>query len=1542
MKDYLKSILKELLINHKKKKYLYIFLFILSLLTAFGIFNIMMKPAIGEEKSNPLITSTSNNIHGESINITAMAERDEDKTYFCILRNNEDSKLEDYLDFKNKDLEIKINQNKIIKLHKIEEKDKDGFWFVLEKEENIDFDLFFNTEKFKNESMKDSNDLQLSTIALSGGKGETLEVAKNLASESLEKEEYLYLSPAAGKVEEIQEITKEENSSSLVNIDESKKIEGKSLKNNKQLSKKNFSLKESSLGVDFGQYITNITISKKVGNNWVQTEELVDGDSIKVSIIYKLPENIVGKDNKNIYYQFPYGIRPDKLEKGFVYGSDEAKVGEYEIATDGLIKITFDESFADNKAFIGTVEFQGTAKTISDSEDNEVIIGGDGGIIIIKPSKPVEDKTDITIEKSGKYNTTNKEIEYKLRVSTIKGTEKVIDIVDRFTPGAFGGASYSKESFRIFKIDKSGNSIQINGYEPSFSKVDNLEVFEIRGLPKLEAGEFYEITYSAIPQKSDDSKSYYINNRVIVTSGKNKDEKNCEVEIKNSMLKKTGVYDPINGKINWTIIINKEKLDISGYVLSDTLEDGQGNIIKIPEKVDIRDSKGKVESIKLPYTFPENSQDTYTIKYSTDVFQGEGGSVTKYKNTVNIEHPEKPDYEIDEEVTVTHKDYNLVKSLEGAENLTDKGTYKWKSRIILPKIDMDLSKIEYEDRICNGVSDGREIEDSHYTTTKLLDKLEIKLSNGEILNRGIDYKVYDNEENEIFNFNGDNKLSGFKIKFLGESKDKISKASYIELTYKTIGDYTKLTPGVSYKFVNEGFIPKVSSKAEYEYKIDKKLEKQASETGRVNSNTTSYKNEDLIIDYDSSKATIHYRALIRTDETTKGDIVVTDILPKGVKLVEAEGRPKPVFYYTDYYESDKINFLSKNYSISENFNYTISQLEDGSTKVEFVIKDGYNNDGKNNIIGIYYEVSILEDESLEDLAVNSSTYINHISWNGYEDEHKTTVNREIPLVNKTGFQLPQLDTEGKPIVDEEGNPLVSSIISYEIIINPAGKDLVEGNDSILLTDKLEHIKNADAYFLPETVRLYHYDKNKEGNLGAEISSDYFKYSYDDKENIIKFIIPDNTPCILVYEYDIDRGLVAGDIKIKNEVTLSGNYTVSSKDETILKDSSSNATAKKKSAVFYKVDNDDYGKLLPGAEFKLTEYVNNNSKWSWKDVIGGNYITGEDGKIEIDLLNGMSLEENRLYKLVETKAPEGYQLMKESYYFIWMKDGKTEQETINEMGAGAFNNISIDQIKFIRSQGVIYIPNENYELEVKKNWKDENGNEIPPIVDSIKAKLYRQAQDLDSCTVKVSINSKPKVEKEISVARGSSLTVKLTGNIWKGLQFKVNGEIFEVKQENGTPIPLEVFHSNSISEDKTIAVECIGNSVNSTPKILFEDYNNPTTSIPIGEKEFVEEIEIGEYNNWVWSNESLAKYDKNNNPYYYWVEEITNTGANITYLNNDGIITGEIVIINEISSYNLPSTGGEGKLKIYILGTMLMILSVVGILKINSKNKGSNI
>ncbi len=1294
-------------------------------------------------------------------------------------------------------------------------------------------------------------------------------------------------------------------------------------------------------GHDFAENITNVTVFSLNNGQWVPGTEFTDGTLLRVSIEYSIPENIVGPQNNTIWYQLPEGIALETEESGLVYDGS-TPVGTYVIGTDGKIVITYNDSFLDNNHFNGAINFQGYAALGENEEETKIDFGTDGDTITIRPQ---ESQHDISMRKNGSYDKATNTLTYTLTVSTVNGSdpENTITVNDWFQVSDTS-VTYNQNSFKIVKNTSDGPQ-EINSYNLTIDTQNNQPHFSITELPALYAGESYVITYTATPGETTSTTGVSnVRNSAEASGGDDKNSSYIDISVSRQMISKSGYYDSATGKIKWTIVLNQEKNDIGNYQLSDKMTIN-GQEIQFPEgitfTVTAEDGSTYTYNSLAEIQFEPGDTKTYTITYETDppssTNPGESWSVN---NEVEFKD-EDDNYNTSTTVTGTTRDYGIWKGSNGTQAPVDGegGTYRWTTVINVPESDgLDLKNILYTDTLHDAVrDDGTSIENSHYVTAQLLNNLTVTVDNTP-LERGTDYNILDENGNEITDFSSTTHMIGFKVEFLESAITAIA-GKDVQISYETYVRYEGFEAGENYTIKNTGAIPSRSIDAQTTYNRPKKLEKSAltSNDGNV------YANQDIEIDYDQFDGRIKYRILIQTDTNTTGDITVTDYLPSGATLVNESVDMK--FYYGTY-ELDSIWNGSINYIAKDHIVANQMVDSEGRQIVNFTIKEGYNNPYQApNRLAIYYELDISNAAVWDDPSTENSSFTNRVEWGSETDGIDVTVNKEVNDLEKSGELLPTLDDEGNQIVGSDGKPILSNTIRYRLLVNVAGKDLSPDLDYITLLDELTVAdnKNPGIIFRADSVKLYQYDENAEDYCGEEIDDALYAYSYDDIQHQLIFNLPDEMPCVLVYDYEIDRGLITGDLRINNQATLSGSSSSGGSDEIIIQDSSSGATATKKDLTIYKVDSTDYGTLLPGAEFELSQYIAETNEWVKK----ADFTTDTNGEFVLsrtddEQFENFNFEDNTLYRLEETKAPEGYSILSNSLYFVWVKDEQTVDQAKSEIGNGKKpDDVNIDSIRFLTASGSIYIPNEPTTLTVRKLWQNKDGTEISsPPVDEVEVELHQQAVRSNRRQVTIigkgshpSWSGTP-YQTVLYVGDGSNLTIHING-AWEG------NLIFAVA--NSTPEEVEAveangqrtfdFTVNNITDDISIEIYYSQDSWNvpiNADNLSLSDYTMPSF-VNVGESIIYEKpVVLSSDNGWSYSWNDLPKTNSDGNMVFYSVKEVTEVpGFETIYSinNNDGVQAGELVVVNRRSgdAYVLPETGGSGS-EMFLFGGLLMIAS----------------
>ena len=1297
---------------------------------------------------------------------------------------------------------------------------------------------------------------------------------------------------------------------------------------------------QSGNSADFGEYIVSAKVSKIQNGEWIEAREFEDGDHVMVDIDYQLPAGVVDQTTRTITYKIPEAIKLSDEESGIVYASNGLAVGTYHITTNGEITIHFNEEFATGEPFTGYITFNGTLSAQDAGEGGRVIFGGDGGEITINPS---EEQYDLNMSKRATLNSGGT-VGYTIKASTINGTEGTVKIEDKFANWDSATAQYDVNSFTVTKIDNNGTKTDVN-VKPSI----NGDSFTIDNLPKLEAGESYEVTYKATATPDNVDGSGSLTNSVKGTSGETSRETSTTIQISNSMIYKYGGYDQNTGKMNWTITINPDRKNIGGYVLKDKIDNG----LTIPTPLTVKKSDGTTfEITSLPYTFPDGSNDKYTIEYQTDAPK-ENGNVN---NTAYFSKGDKS-YESGTTVGVWHRDWGLTKTVS-SQSVSDDGktlTNKWQAYITLP--DKEITSVTYSDVIKNGTSsDDKGFNGEHYAILselkqEILANIQLKDKDGNVIpnsDLNITMKFYSDEDKKKEVTANDAHVKSFVVTVKKNDNSAFIGQSLLISSYHTIADLKDVKEGISYQYVNKGIVNKKESEASVHYTKPKKLVKQG--YGKVNgSQNEKYSSGKVDTNYLSRNGKLYYRIIFTPD--SNDEISFTDTLPKGTKLVETALRsdykdsprkenpaerssPEAVYYFSDYWEQ-YCDGDQNNTDISKYFEYSYDQ---STNKITFTFTPGYNRtDGDwqtnrnnpNRPIAIYYAVDITNDEFWNDLQNESKEYSNLLEYEGKEQKQETRVERETQVVTKFGKQIKN-----------------TTKIEYTVNINPAGKDLDPNSDIIVLRDKLELDNRYSAYIDASSLKLYEYDSKAEDHRGKLIDSSRYQVQMDTQNNVLTITLSDELACVLVYQYDFDVGKAASP-RIGNKVVLQGEF--SSNDYTVIDTTDSSAGVVRGKMSIFKVDGKDYSKTLPGAKFKLSVFNPDTKTW---DVIKNGeseeFVTNENGEISFTGTNIVKfLSAFNLYKIEETEAPDGYELNKTPYYFsIYQADQhKTKQDAINEMNKKDIftkSGINSSDVWFVpnNKEVSLYVPNDSNSIYVKKVWVDSENKEITNHPDSINVRLVQNIKTPTGVTVNTYIYTKfdwdiekTVDDKTLVVREGGS--IKMTLPVWckpgdEASQVSVTGATdyrFSNDNQSWGHVVLTI---NNVTSNMNLRIKLNGND----GRPVEYDYDKEYSST----KEVVDTVTLNESNNWshIWKN--LPKQVEGHDC-FYTIEEVVPSGYQVLYTNNDGILAGNITVTNKkLDNTELPDTGGFGTFGYYAIGALFITATLFAIIAINKKKE----
>lgn len=1258
----------------------------------------------------------------------------------------------------------------------------------------------------------------------------------------------------------------------------------------------------SATAVDMGTHITNVSVQVPAytdgsGNvtSWKDANGIVrPGQTVKVQLNYGFLANEITSDNRVATYKLPNGITllPSVSHSGNITWHDSTTgknviVGTYAIDGD-TVTFTYNEEFADGKAFDGDFEFKASVSSDSSMENQEINFGGTTGSVTIKK----EDLThDLSLSKNVQKDEAGKElikfdsatktldIAYEVVAKTTNGTGTTVNITDFFdtvNSSLPSAATYQQSTIKLIKVDADGNKTDVTtDYQDKLNVGTELKY---DALPKLEAGEQYILQYHATIPVHDDYTYQSINNVKAEFDGK---DSTVSKEVKNTepRLTKSGNYDANSRIITWTVTIkNPYGEDLRGKTFTDLLPAGLEvvNNVEITRGYWSNDIKPvSAEDFKkdgYTYTFPADKPETatfYTIEIQTKVPDGTAVGTT-YKNEATFDGNSASG-----DVTVTDRDSYLSKSLYKAEDLeTGKKKLTWQTSVSIPT---GWNEITLTDTIHDAEVSGAEQEGTHYAVLSEL-KAEINanlhltlfnssetvtMANASEHHVTFTVTYYDEYGNQTTN--NDAHVTKFTITAKLTDGQTLDATSMVLSSYHTVADISNAGIEEPWRFVNTAASGDKTSDASYTYKKPKEAKLEKLVYNENNFDAAGSKISEL--DYKKNNGKIYYELTIPTSLTCKDllttkDLEITDTLPAGVTFDISNVITVGALSLNDDGSVPHQSWLAQtihgsdgrpDYKISTSENFDVSKKSIGATDTDrtitFTIKSGYNVSAKPQVFYIRYWVSVAEDASWDDLRTENK-YRNSAEWNGDKAETETTVKRSYEKLYKTGTIV----DEG---TDDTGNKLATKKINYSVVINPTGAKLLTTSNTLTLTDTLSFnpSANTSAELDLSSIHLYGVTLDTDGNIVAdhtnEIGHDRFTATYDSPSHTITVTVPDELACVLEYTYQISYPS-STEVTVKNHANLSGLEEKWVDTHVVNYDSS--ATVRFSKFDLNKVDSNDYLVTLPGAIFQLAKW--NSTTRAFEEVC--TLTTDDSGQIHLSLLDSSATVEiptessaqllcSTLYRIVETKAPAGYALSKSPIYLLWGAFSNTKQDDAFKTATGESfihdaseydKRLNCNDVTYLArgESSAVYMPNTANSITVAKHWLDTDGKtELAPN----------------------KVNS----------------TYTATVELWR-----------------------KGYQDGSQTSDTKVDTE---------PVILNSS------------------------NNWSHSWKDLLLVDPNNSSitYKYYVKETDRSGTFKYDLNNTGITGGTILLYNQVpedANYELPSTGGSGTLPYTAVGGTMML------------------
>lgn len=1068
-------------------------------------------------------------------------------------------------------------------------------------------------------------------------------------------------------------------------------------------------------GESFKDYIDTITIQKDVNGSWVGSTVFDDGDSINVMIYYtvKAGSNIDGV----MFYQLPEEINTTELGEDERNGPvmwDGVRVGSYNIRENGKIVIRFNDNFDTSRNFTGHIEFDGSLSATDGNEGKDLnfktpnIESGETDYRFEYTNKP----TDIATDKKVSAQNDNT-FDYTVKVSSKNGTnEQIVQINDAFTMAGNGeqNGQYVEGSFAVTKTSGEDDPITTDINYTSLNIDNNATPSSFNmDLPPLSAKEYYTITYKAKPQIDETTAnldgSMKINNKVKASSDEKESENSISSAIKSTSIDKTGNYDAQTKSATWTITIKTGGKNLEGYTLEDIMGSNITSTIppfEISEATISADNKTPTNILDeiqtgipnaFSYTFGDTTGvETYVIKYKTDLSGVPSDQEVEVYNEADLKDStgDLVCGDTAPSLEVYNTSYTVIKTCENPNPLMDEKY--WKTQITIPENTTNIS----DDLIFTDTID-RQLESdhyAHYTTAgalrEMVDNLpdNLNINYEDITIICLDYSgTFTLDNNTILD---DKQVTKFLVTIANADVKNLG-GQTITLNYTTFLKTDLLISNKVYDIKNTAEVDGKTSTAQTTYEKKNGLQKFSNISGEQYTDSPQVLNYDVLYDEALGKYVMKYRVKFMTDIYTLEQLktlVITDTLPDGTSLVASSVR----YGFTDVNNGFSESFWNskeeKTHTASDYFNLDDSDLTEFKFKLSTKFSEDYTTlqnapvpypEFRPMQFFIEYKITLPDPKDWGD---NVKGFQNIVSSSLGEDPitNDVTVRSDEYYVSKDGLQ--------QTTTDEDGNTSLKNEIDFNIYVNRNGKDLDPDSKTLMLTDTMQFVNAPSA--TARLLQLHVYDYT-DGIQGAELNTEQCKYtsrtesSGKDTNYIFELTVPDGKALLVKYTYSIDPSSVtASKFKIKNNVKLKGEKDYADEDEYEIKKASSAATVSLKALSIYKHETDNEGKTLSDVEFKIENY--NGTGW----IQPTNIKTNSDGKFQIASAGEITYADDILYRLVETKAPNGYELDATPRYFVFVSNGSVVDDTYKN---------SITMPSGIDRNSVIYVVNSNVELRI---------------------------------------------------------------------------------------------------------------------------------------------------------------------------------------------------------------------------------------------------
>lgn len=541
----------------------------------------------------------------------------------------------------------------------------------------------------------------------------------------------------------------------------------------------------------------------------------------------------------------------------------------------------------------------------------------------------------------------------------------------------------------------------------------------------------------------------------------------------------------------------------------------------------------------------------------------------------------------------------------------------------------------------------------------------------------------------------------------------------------------------------------------------------------------------------------------------------------------------------------------------------------------------------------------------------------------------------------------------------------SQTIDYTVTINPKGEELQPESAKLYVTD--EFIYNPErsganvAYeLLRGSVKLYKAVPDASGNLTPGEAITDWRWTADEDDpganapfadvtKILRMEVPDSTPLILKYSYQLVQH--TGDsfqVEASNKVYLN-TKPVETQEEKQVSENWSQADTQGsvitgRVLTITKVEEGNSAVAIADTHFQVFAYDPTTQQWSTTPVqltkdgqTFTDYVTDAHGNVLVEPAHGF--QEGILYRLVETQAAPGYSIP------ATPPSVKFHLGNLPEELDSALTQDAIDLSQQGASKDITNVP-DSAKFSVIKRWLSHTGQDVTASrTDSVQLELWQIATEkqqdvvvndplISTSTVTVKITSSASngnsgdvrvVPK--TVKKGSAVEVTVTlpdyctadakayiegkGGFWWNswdVAKTVNGNTYTFRADATFNFTMEIMCGTTADKIQHVISPATGTSSPTT--------GGTTPSTEYKETQLEYSITLSAANNWTWNSKQYEKDTGKKLPihvttedgkavwYSYYVVENTSVPYEVTYSpSKDGkpvaITSGTITVTNTL-------------------------------------------